>query len=51
MVILDIPMPKDCRECPLRIDYDCPIHERVEGEHYATDTEEYAHCPLREVQE
>lgn len=46
MIQVDIDMPKRCEECPLCVDYDCIIHERVTDEYYDTTSEQYAHCPL-----
>lgn len=46
MIQIDIDMPKRCEECPLCVDYDCIIHERITDEYYDTLAEQYAHCPL-----
>ena len=48
MVLLDIPMPKDCIQCPLRIQADCVLKQDAD---YETYEEQYKHCPLKEVQE
>lgn len=46
MIQIDIDMPKRCEECPLCVDYDCIIHNRITDEYYDGMNEQYAHCPL-----
>ena len=49
MVLLDIPMPKNCIKCPLRLQSDCILNQNKTD--YETYEEQYKHCPLKEVQE
>jgi hypothetical protein len=46
MIQIDIDKPARCIDCPLCVDYDCIIHERITGEYYNGLNEQYAHCPL-----
>lgn len=50
MVLIDIPMPKSCIDCPvLDINKDCPFYPH--DEQCGTFEEQYELCPMREVQE
>lgn len=46
MVQINMDKPARCIDCPLCVDYDCIIHERITGEYYNGLNEQYAHCPL-----
>ena len=49
MVLIDIPMPRHCEECPvINADGDCPFYP--EDDQVDTFAEQYRRCPLKEVQ-
>ena len=48
MVLIDMDKPKDCESCPLCYDLDCVLIP--DGNQKDTFEEQYALCPLKEVQ-
>ena len=49
MVLIDIPMPRNCEECPvINADGDCPFYPK--DDQVDTFREQYRRCPLKEVQ-
>ena len=49
MVLIDMDKPKDCESCPLcDDDWDCVLIP--DGDQKDTFEEQYALCPLKEVQ-
>ena len=49
MVLIDIPMPRNCEECPVINAYgDCPFYPK--NDQVDTFREQYRRCPLKEVQ-
>lgn len=50
MVLIDMDKPKECESCPLcKYSGDCGLRPESSGDE--TFTEQYARCPLKEVQE
>lgn len=50
MVLINIERPIDCESCPvINADGDCPFYP--EYDQRDTFTEQYARCPMKEVQE